>query len=263
MRSSPLAFPQTTTAGLASMALSSFSSSSGVATSNFGCKDISFLCLFIWTCQGPTTSSHLMNRRRWFSGKICRCHRQAPGSIPGRRMLSFIFCAISHFYFLLFARAMLAISINWHVPVIYSSSFWNPVLCFYIRYLFTRLARLLAIISCFLYDCGLYTLYTKNKPDSIPRHAAYLRCTGMLSPAAVGAVAGNLNGGAASLYSPAAPHPLPVQFSILDFKNYFIRDGYLQQNVADSVVLIMKWMANLTNWTLIPQCLCCSNERNV
>jgi hypothetical protein len=26
-------------------------------------------------------------KRRWFSGKISRCHRDAPGSIPGRRIL--------------------------------------------------------------------------------------------------------------------------------------------------------------------------------
>ena len=26
-------------------------------------------------------------KRRWFSGKISRCHRDAPGSIPGRRTL--------------------------------------------------------------------------------------------------------------------------------------------------------------------------------
>ncbi|KAE9009330.1 hypothetical protein PR001_g16473, partial [Phytophthora rubi] len=26
-------------------------------------------------------------KRRWFSGKISRCQRDAPGSIPGRRIL--------------------------------------------------------------------------------------------------------------------------------------------------------------------------------
>lgn len=29
----------------------------------------------------------MFTKRRWFSGKISRCHRDAPGSIPGRRTL--------------------------------------------------------------------------------------------------------------------------------------------------------------------------------
>jgi hypothetical protein len=29
--------------------------------------------------------AHVRNKCRWFSGKIRRCHRRAPGSIPGRR----------------------------------------------------------------------------------------------------------------------------------------------------------------------------------
>ena len=31
-----------------------------------------------------------INARRWFSGKISRCHRDAPGSIPGRRTLLYL-----------------------------------------------------------------------------------------------------------------------------------------------------------------------------
>lgn len=36
-----------------------------------------------------------ITKRRWFSGKISRCHRDAPGSIPGRRShFAFLFRAI-------------------------------------------------------------------------------------------------------------------------------------------------------------------------
>ena len=31
------------------------------------------------------------NKRRWFSGRIRRCHRRDPGSIPGRRILLLLF----------------------------------------------------------------------------------------------------------------------------------------------------------------------------
>ena len=37
------------------------------------------------------------NERRWFSGKIHRCHRWAPGSIPGRRKF-FFFLTIYIFF---------------------------------------------------------------------------------------------------------------------------------------------------------------------
>ena len=39
-----------------------------------------------------------INARRWFSGKISRCHRDAPGSIPGRRTLLFLLF-YSHIYY--------------------------------------------------------------------------------------------------------------------------------------------------------------------
>ncbi len=45
------------------------------------------------TCCEHTTLYRLMKlqkniqQRRWFSGKIHRCHRWAPGSIPGRRKI--------------------------------------------------------------------------------------------------------------------------------------------------------------------------------
>ena len=39
------------------------------------------VCLCVCTCCG-----YVFVKRRWFSGKISRCHRDAPGSIPGRRI---------------------------------------------------------------------------------------------------------------------------------------------------------------------------------
>ena len=45
-------------------------------------------------------------KRRWFSGKISRCHRDAPGSIPGRRIAFFnfyifvIFCYPIYLFFM-------------------------------------------------------------------------------------------------------------------------------------------------------------------
>ncbi|EPE09200.1 phosphate transporter [Ophiostoma piceae UAMH 11346] len=91
-------------------------------------------------------------------------------------------------------------------------------------------ALLAIIFRFFLYDCGLYTLEVKNKPGTAFRDTQriYGAPASMPSPAALGAAADNINGGAASLYSPAVPHsddPAPVQFSIQDIKNYFIRDG--------------------------------------
>ncbi|TDH73102.1 hypothetical protein CCR75_007064 [Bremia lactucae] len=40
------------------------------------------------TCQSKNIAYKVTRRsrqRRWFSGKISRCQRDAPGSIPGRR----------------------------------------------------------------------------------------------------------------------------------------------------------------------------------
>ncbi len=37
------------------------------------------------------------HKHRWFSGKISRCHRGAPGSIPGR-CINFYFNIISNFF---------------------------------------------------------------------------------------------------------------------------------------------------------------------
>ena len=34
--------------------------------------------------------SHNMRKRHWFSGKIPRCQRGAPGSIPGWRISAFV-----------------------------------------------------------------------------------------------------------------------------------------------------------------------------
>ena len=41
-----------------------------------------------WFWHLTPSSLHKHNKRKWFSGKIQRCHRWAPGSIPGLRSLS-------------------------------------------------------------------------------------------------------------------------------------------------------------------------------
>lgn len=83
------------------------------------------------------------------------------------------------------------------------------------------------IFRFFLYDCGLYTLEVKGKPNTA------FRDTQRIYGAPVGAVAGvgrddSINGGAGSVYSPGGAHAddsMPLQFSIQDLRNYFIRDG--------------------------------------
>ncbi len=78
-------------------------------------------------------------------------------------------------------------------------------------------ALLAIIFRFFLYDCGLYTLEVKNKPGTAFRDTQRI----------YGAPSGIPNG--FSLYSPGGAHqsddPPPVQFSVQDLKNYFIRDG--------------------------------------
>lgn len=93
-------------------------------------------------------------------------------------------------------------------------------------------ALLAIIFRFFLYDCGLYTLEVKNKPYNALRDTQriYGAPLGMMGGGGVG-VGGDggtsINSGAMSLYSPGGAHvdePAPVQFSIQDLKNYFIRD---------------------------------------
>ncbi|CAK7267601.1 hypothetical protein SEPCBS119000_002635 [Sporothrix epigloea] len=91
-------------------------------------------------------------------------------------------------------------------------------------------ALLAIIFRFFLYDCGLYTLEVKNKPFHALRDTQriYGAPLGMLGGGRVGGDGGtSINSGAMSLYSPGGAHadePAPVQFSVQDLKNYFIRD---------------------------------------
>jgi len=78
-------------------------------------------------------------------------------------------------------------------------------------------ALLAIIFRFFLYDCGLYTLEVKNKPGTAFRDTQ--RIYGAPS---------ELPSGAFTLGSPGAgqhePQPMPIQFSKEDLKNFFIRD---------------------------------------
>ena len=58
------------------------------------------LCIELFVCVASMcllVCDVCVAKRRWFSGKISRCHRDAPGSIPGRRILLcfalLIFCS--------------------------------------------------------------------------------------------------------------------------------------------------------------------------
>jgi MFS transporter, PHS family, inorganic phosphate transporter len=88
-------------------------------------------------------------------------------------------------------------------------------------------ALLAIVFRFFLYDCGLYTLEVKNKPGTAFRDTQ--RIYGAPIPGAVGQ--GAQANGIAMMHSPggggtAQPgEPMPVQFSLQDLKNYFIRDG--------------------------------------
>ena len=77
-------------------------------------------------------------------------------------------------------------------------------------------ALLAIIFRFFLYDCGLYTLEVKSKPGTAFRDTQRI----------YGAPAEAPNG--FTLNSPGGvqhdPQPMPVQFSLEDLKNYFIRD---------------------------------------
>ena len=43
--------------------------------------------LLLWFLFHEINRINIINKRRWFSGRIRRCHRRDPGSIPGRRKL--------------------------------------------------------------------------------------------------------------------------------------------------------------------------------
>jgi MFS transporter, PHS family, inorganic phosphate transporter len=80
-------------------------------------------------------------------------------------------------------------------------------------------ALLAIIFRFFLYDCGLYTLEVKKKPGTAFRDTQRI----------YGAPQGAMTNGV-TLYSPGgappySPHPMPVQFSLEDLRNYFFRDG--------------------------------------
>lgn len=72
------------------------------------------------------------------------------------------------------------------------------------------------IFRFFLYDCGLYTLEVKNKPGNAIRDTQ--RVYGQ-PPMAEEVVLGSPND--ATRYP---SNPMPVQFSMQDLKNYFLRD---------------------------------------
>ncbi len=77
-------------------------------------------------------------------------------------------------------------------------------------------AVLAIVFRFFLYDCGLYTLEVKNKPGNAFRDTQ--RVYGP-PPSSHGVPLGSPGGG-----PPYSPQPMPVQFSLEDLKNYFIRD---------------------------------------
>ncbi|OAA53757.1 Major facilitator superfamily domain, general substrate transporter [Niveomyces insectorum RCEF 264] len=99
-------------------------------------------------------------------------------------------------------------------------------------------ALLAIIFRFFLYDCGLYSLEVKNKPGTAFRDTQRIYGAPMsMSAHAAGGGGGGVGGGgggdsnyggAVSLYSPGgadSDEPMPVQFSIKDLRNYFVRDG--------------------------------------
>ncbi|KAH8889537.1 MFS general substrate transporter [Thozetella sp. PMI_491] len=77
-------------------------------------------------------------------------------------------------------------------------------------------AVLAIVFRFFLYDCGLYTLEVKNKPGNAFRDTQ--RVYGA-PPTSHGVPLGSPNGS-----RPYSPHPMPVQFSAEDLRNFFIRD---------------------------------------
>jgi len=78
-------------------------------------------------------------------------------------------------------------------------------------------ALLAIIFRFFLYDCGLYTLEVKNKPGTAFRDTQ--RIYGAPSEVPNGAFALGSPGGAQQ-----PPQPMPIQFAKEDLKNFFIRD---------------------------------------
>jgi MFS transporter, PHS family, inorganic phosphate transporter len=81
-------------------------------------------------------------------------------------------------------------------------------------------ALLAIIFRFFLYDCGLYTLEVKNKPGTAFRDTQRI----------YGAPSEMPNGGfsmspvTGGMHHPTPPPETPVQFSMEDLKNFFIRD---------------------------------------
>lgn len=78
-------------------------------------------------------------------------------------------------------------------------------------------ALLAIVFRFFLYDCGLYSLEVKNKPGTAFRDTQ--RIYG-LPPVAQNGIPLSPDGGPVT-----SPQPMPVQFSLQDLRNYFIRDG--------------------------------------
>lgn len=79
-------------------------------------------------------------------------------------------------------------------------------------------ALLAIIFRFFLFDCGLYTLEVKNKPGTAFRDTQriYGPPTEMPDSMPMGSPTGT---------TPHLSQEKPIQYSVEDLKNYFIRDG--------------------------------------
>lgn len=91
-------------------------------------------------------------------------------------------------------------------------------------------ALLAIVFRFFLYDCGLYSLEVKNKPGTALGNTR--RIYGPVPhPNELAASNENVNGAAFQASNgfgegrPISPQPMPIQFSLVDLYNYFIRDG--------------------------------------
>ncbi|KAL1897066.1 hypothetical protein Sste5346_004271 [Sporothrix stenoceras] len=207
----------------------------GVATSNYGYNDLSFLGLFIWwrfvmgigigaeyplsaviTSEWASTSSRAtMLSSVFLMQPVGQALAQLVGVwvVLGRENmyhLQEMQCGINDKYA---EECKQAVDGIWRI-VIGSGA----------------VPALLAIIfRFFLYDCGLYTLEVKNKPGTAFRDTQRIYGAPVSMMGSGGGGGGDsINGGAVSLYSPGGAHsdePMPIQFSIQDLKNYFIRDG--------------------------------------
>lgn len=219
----------------------------GVATSNFGYNDLSFLGLFVWwrfvmgigigaeyplsaviTAEWSSTSSRAtMLSSVFLMQPVGQALAQLVGVwvVLGRDNmyhLQDMQCGINTKYE---EECRTAIDGIWRIVIGIGA-----------------VPALLAIIfRFFLYDCGLYTLEVKKKPGTAFRDTQRIYGAPMLNgmpgvPGVPGIPNGGSisgpSGGGVSLHSPVpgngailSAEPMPVQFSLTDLRNYFVRDG--------------------------------------